>query len=80
MLSSSGTRDKSPLAVLLDSGRNNPTLEKDVRLEDYLNDKIQTSTDFSNLKSLLANIDLQKKQLEKQVGGFLDFKSLRIKF
>ncbi|TVY16092.1 RAD50-interacting protein 1 [Lachnellula arida] len=67
MPSSSVTRDISPLAVLLDPQRNNPMLEKDVRLEDYLNDKIQTSTDFGNLKSLIANIDLQKKQLEKQL-------------
>lgn len=80
MPSSSITRDKSPLAVLIDPQRMNPELEKDVRLEDYLNDKIQTSTDFGNLKSLIANVDLQKKQLEKQVGGFLDFKSLPINF
>ncbi|KAL2842352.1 TIP-1 family-domain-containing protein [Aspergillus pseudoustus] len=38
-----------------------------VRVEDYLNDKIQTSTDFESLESLLSNLraqhELQRKQL-----------------
>jgi len=80
MPSTSVTRDKSPLAVLLDPKRNNPRLENDVRLEDYLNDKIQTSTDFGSLKSLIANVELQKKQLEQQVGGFLHFRFLHVNY
>ncbi|KAL3461266.1 TIP-1 family-domain-containing protein [Aspergillus heterothallicus] len=38
-----------------------------IRVEDYLNDKIQTSTDFESLESLLSNLraqhELQRKQL-----------------
>lgn len=71
MPSSSVSRDKSPLAVLLDHKKNNPRLENDIRLEDYLNDKIQTSSDFGNLDSLIANVEGQKRVLEDQVGGFI---------
>lgn len=42
--------------------------EADVRLEDYLNDKIQTRADLASLASLMANVELQKKQLEDQVS------------
>ncbi|KAL2860473.1 TIP-1 family-domain-containing protein [Aspergillus pseudodeflectus] len=47
------------------------TLETDeqVRVQDYLNDKIQTSTDFESLESLLSNLrtqhELQRKQLSE---------------
>jgi len=67
MPSSSTSRDKSPLAVLLNPKDNIPRGEKEIRLEDYLNDKIQTDADFGNLESLIANIDLQKEQLQKQL-------------
>ncbi|KAJ0424205.1 TIP-1 family-domain-containing protein [Aspergillus carlsbadensis] len=40
-----------------------------VRAQDYLNDKIQTSTDFESLESLLSNLrthnELQRKQLSE---------------
>ena len=42
--------------------------EEDTRLEDYLNDKIQTRADLASLASLMENVELQKKQLEDQVG------------
>jgi hypothetical protein len=67
MPSTSITRDKSPLAVLLNPKDNIPRGEKDIRLEDYLNDKIQTGNDFTNLENLIANVDLQKEQLQKQL-------------
>lgn len=41
--------------------------EVDTRLEDYLNDKIQTRADLASLASLMENVELQKKQLEDQV-------------
>lgn len=63
------SRERSPLAVLVDPKTDIPIGERDIRLEDYLNDKIQTTADFSSLSSLLANVDLQKKQLEAQVSS-----------
>lgn len=44
--------------------------EVDTRLEDYLNDKIQTPADLASLASLMENVELQKKQLEEQVGSY----------
>lgn len=67
MPSSSEPRDKSPLAVLLNPKDNIPRGETDIRLEDYLNDKIQTGADFANLESLIANVDQQEQQLQRQL-------------
>ena len=69
LMSSAMSRERSPLAVLVDPKTDIPIGERDIRLEDYLNDKIQTTADFSSLSSLLANVDLQKKQLEAQVSS-----------
>jgi RAD50-interacting protein 1 len=63
----STTRDPSPMAVLIDPKNDIPVGERDIRLEDYLNDKIQTKVDLGNLASLIATVDLQKKQLDQQV-------------
>lgn len=73
MPSSSISRDKSPLAVLLDPADSIPLGENDIRLEDYINDKIQTSADFGNLNSLIASVDQQKEQLERQVSNCSPF-------
>lgn len=56
-------------AVTLDSQNPRPAVEKDIRLEDYINDKIQTTADLGNLASLISNVEIQKKQLEEQVCG-----------
>jgi hypothetical protein len=61
--------DRSPLAILLDPKTDIPLGERDIRVEDYLNDKIQTATDFENLDRLIASVEAQKLQLEDQVGG-----------
>jgi hypothetical protein len=61
-------RDRSPLAVLLDPKTDIPLGERDIRVEDYLNDKIQTTTDLDSLKNLIANVEAQKQQLEDQVS------------
>jgi type IV pilus biogenesis protein CpaD/CtpE len=63
-------RAQSPVAILLDPQTDIPLGEGDIRLEDYLNDKIQTRADLANLASLMKNIELQKKQLEEQVGFY----------
>lgn len=41
--------------------------ERDIRVEDYLNDKLQTNTDLENLDMLLGNIRNQQSLLKKQV-------------
>ena len=59
-------RDKSPLVVLRNPTRDIPRGEHDIRLDDYLNDKIQTTSDFKNIASLIASVEDQKKLLEEQ--------------
>ncbi|XXH01360.1 hypothetical protein Hte_007718 [Hypoxylon texense] len=41
--------------------------EPDIRLEDYLDDKLQSTTDFESLDSLLANVEVQRSQLQAQL-------------
>lgn len=60
-------RGNSPLSVLRDPKNEIPRGEQDIRLDDYLNDKIQTTSDFKNLASLIASVEDQKKLLEEQV-------------
>ena len=61
------SRKKSPVAVLLNPQTDIPLGERDIRVEDYLNDKIQTAADLGDISSLLASVELQKTQLESQV-------------
>ena len=42
--------------------------ERDIRVEDYLNDKLQTTADLENLDALLENVRGQQGLLKKQVG------------
>jgi len=42
------------------------------RVEDYLNDKIQTSTDLESLDSLLSNLRAQQELQQKQVRPALN--------
>jgi len=53
--------------VLLNPQMDIPLGERDIRVEDYLNDKIQTAADLGDISSLLASVELQKTQLESQV-------------
>lgn len=39
----------------------------DGRVEDYMNDKLQTTADLESLDSLLDNVQKQHKLLEQQV-------------
>lgn len=67
MPSLSISRERSPLAVLLDPQKDIALGERDIRLEDYLNDKFQAYADLENLDSILASVEIQKAQLDKQV-------------
>lgn len=40
---------------------------RDVRVEDYLNDKLQTYTDLENLDTLLETVKQQQTLLRQQV-------------
>ena len=44
----------------------------EVRVEDYLNDKLQTHADLDNLDSLLATVQQQQKLLLQQVSYIVD--------
>ncbi len=41
--------------------------ERDVRVEDYLNDKLQNAADLANIDSLLEDIKAQQILLQQQV-------------
>ncbi|KAG5916450.1 hypothetical protein E4U53_004312, partial [Claviceps sorghi] len=39
----------------------------DIRVEDYLDDQLQTASDLDNLNDLLANVETQRNQLQSQL-------------
>ncbi|KAG5985172.1 hypothetical protein E4U55_000808 [Claviceps digitariae] len=39
----------------------------DIRVEDYLDDQLQTAADLNNLNDLLANVETQRNQLQSQL-------------
>lgn len=41
--------------------------ERDIRVEDYLNDKLQNSTDLANIDALLEDVKAQQILLQRQV-------------
>ncbi|KAJ0322212.1 hypothetical protein COL5a_008820 [Colletotrichum fioriniae] len=41
----------------------------DIRVEDYLDDKLQSTTDLENLDSLIANVEVQRSQLQTQLDN-----------
>jgi len=55
------------IAIRLDS-ESVLTEERDIRVDDYLNDKLQIDADLENLDSLLLNVKSQQTLLRKQVG------------
>jgi RAD50-interacting protein 1 len=67
-MASSIERERSPIAVLLDPKKDIPLGERDIRLDDYLNDKLQTVSDFGSLATLIASVEDQKRLLEEQVS------------
>ncbi len=46
----------------------NAAEERDIRVEDYLNDKLQNSTDLANIDALLEDVKAQQVLLQQQVG------------
>lgn len=42
--------------------------DRDIRVEDYLNDKLQNSTDLANIDTLLEDVKAQQVLLQKQVA------------
>lgn len=44
-----------------------PESDIDIRVEDYLEDKLQSSADLDDLDQLLANVELQRNQLQSQL-------------
>lgn len=62
-------RERSPIAVLLNPETDVPLAERDIRVEDWMNDKIQTVADLADFSSLLASVETQKQQLEYQVSS-----------
>ncbi|GAP85087.1 putative rint-1 family protein [Rosellinia necatrix] len=43
------------------------SMEPDIRLEDYLDDKLQSTADFEILDSLIASVEAQRSQLQTQL-------------
>jgi hypothetical protein len=64
-------RTRSPTAVLADRSSG----ERETRLDDFLNDKLQTITDFKNLDSLIASVEIQRLQLQDQVSILVSLSS-----
>jgi hypothetical protein len=64
------SRERSPVAVLTDR-HSIDVEERDIRVDDYLNDKLQTAADFANLDFLIASVETQRIQLQDQVGAIL---------
>jgi hypothetical protein len=64
------SRDHSPIAVLADR-KAIDVGDRDIRVDDYLNDKLQTETDFADLDSLIANVETQRIQLQEQVSDYV---------
>jgi hypothetical protein len=48
-------------------------MDTQVRVADYLDDQIQSTTDLENLESLLTNVRNQQDLLRKQVGSMFDY-------
>jgi hypothetical protein len=65
---SSTSKSSTDAAVLVDPKRDVPRGERDIRLEDYLNDKIQTMADLANLSKIIETVEIQKQQLDQQVS------------
>ncbi|KAI1305088.1 RINT-1 family protein [Xylaria venustula] len=43
------------------------SIEPDIRVEDYLDDKLQSTADLDNLDTLIASVEVQRSQLQSQL-------------
>lgn len=46
-------------------------ISENVRVEDFLNEKLQKDSDLDSLENLIASIEVQQKHLEEQVSDEL---------
>ena len=53
--------------AVVSSSLRDPDLSRSIRVEDYLNDKLQTSTDLSTIDNLIRDVRKQQELLEQQV-------------
>lgn len=49
------------------NGNSSEFEEDNIRIDDYINDKLQTWADFAQLDSLIASVETQRVQLNHQV-------------
>lgn len=61
-------RQESESAVRLDANNNVVKRDRNLKLEDWLNDKFQTVGDFDELDNLLVVVEKQRSQLSIQVS------------
>ncbi|KAI9052442.1 hypothetical protein LZ554_003788 [Drepanopeziza brunnea f. sp. 'monogermtubi'] len=66
-MTSSISRERSPVAVLINPEKDIPLGERDIRVEDYLNDKLQSPGDLIEIAQIVENVSLQRKQLDDQL-------------
>ncbi|ATZ47313.1 hypothetical protein BCIN_02g06050 [Botrytis cinerea B05.10] len=60
-------QERSPRAYLCNPVDDIPVGERNIRVEDWLNDKVQTTADMTDLSSLLENVEAKQRQLEEQL-------------
>jgi hypothetical protein len=61
--------ERNTLSALTDPKPDIAPGERDIRMNDYVNDKIQTAADLEDLESLIAGVEIQHKLLEEQVSN-----------
>jgi hypothetical protein len=61
--------ERNPLSARTDPKTNIAPGERDIRMEDYVNDKIQTVADLDDIESLIAAVEINHKLLEEQVSN-----------
>src|SRR5690348_5104436 len=59
----------APMATFADRPTPPGAQGLDMRVEDYLDDKLQSTGDLENLDSLLANVETQRSQLQSQLDN-----------
>lgn len=62
--------DDTPVAYLRNP-RDVSGGERDIRLEGFLNDRLQLNGDFSNLDDLISEVDIAHERLQEQVSWSL---------
>ncbi len=58
---------RSPVAIISDISQVEAG-EVDIKVDDYLNDKLQTLADYASVDTLLEQVEIQRVQLDQQVS------------